>query len=63
MALIVLIERMQAQMPIIDRWLKYLDLMQVRHSHSIHPKALTARETADAKRQPRSPRNGPRGGH
>ncbi len=39
-------------MPGIDRWLRYLDRMKVRYSHSIHPRALTARETADADRVP-----------
>jgi len=36
----------------IERWLKYLDKMQVRYSHSIHPPAETARATADAERVP-----------
>lgn len=36
----------------IDRWLKYLDKMQVRYSHSVHPRAETARQTADAERIP-----------
>jgi Ala-tRNA(Pro) deacylase len=39
-------------MPGISRWLEYLDKMQVRYSHSIHPRAQTARETADAERMP-----------
>jgi Ala-tRNA(Pro) deacylase len=39
-------------MPVIKRWLEYLDNMQVRYSHSIHPRARTARETADAERMP-----------
>ena len=39
-------------MSVISRWLQYLDNMQVRYSHSIHPRALTARETADAERMP-----------
>jgi Ala-tRNA(Pro) deacylase len=37
---------------VIKRWLEYLDNMQVRYSHSIHPRARTARETADAERMP-----------
>lgn len=36
----------------IDRWLKYLDRMQVRYSHSVHPPAETARQTAEAERIP-----------
>lgn len=39
-------------MPLIDRWLEYLDRMQVRYSHSIHARAETARETAAAERMP-----------
>jgi len=39
-------------MPGIDRWLKYLDKMQVRYSHSVHPAAQTARDTARAERIP-----------
>jgi Ala-tRNA(Pro) deacylase len=39
-------------MPVIDRWLEYLDEVQVRYSHSTHPRAGTARETADAERVP-----------
>jgi len=39
-------------MPGISRWVEYLDKMQVRYSHSIHPRAQTARETADAERMP-----------
>jgi len=39
-------------MPGIDRWLKYLDKMQVRYSHSVHGPAQTARETARAERVP-----------
>lgn len=37
-------------MAVIDRWLEYLDTKQVRYSHSMHPPAQTARETADAER-------------
>jgi Ala-tRNA(Pro) deacylase len=36
----------------IDRWLRYLDRMQVRYSHSIHPVGQTARKTALAERVP-----------
>jgi len=36
----------------VNRWLEYLNKMQVRYSHSIHPRALTALETADAERMP-----------
>lgn len=39
-------------MPGIERWLNYLDKMQVRYSHSIHPVAQTARDTARAERVP-----------
>ena len=39
-------------MPAINFWLEYLDKMHVRYSHSIHPRAETARETADAERMP-----------
>lgn len=39
-------------MPIIKLWLEYLTRMQVRYSHSIHPRAQTARETANAERVP-----------
>lgn len=35
-----------------DRWLRYLDKMQVRYSHSVHPPAQTARRTALAERVP-----------
>jgi len=37
-------------MPGIDRWLRYLDRMQVRYSHSVHSPAQTARDTARAER-------------
>jgi len=36
----------------IDRWLRYLDRLQVRYSHSVHPPAQTARKTAAAERVP-----------
>lgn len=39
-------------MPLVDRWLEYLDLAGVRYSHSIHERAETALETADAERMP-----------
>jgi Ala-tRNA(Pro) deacylase len=39
-------------MPVINRWLEYLDKKKVRYSHSIHPRAETALETADAERMP-----------
>jgi Ala-tRNA(Pro) deacylase len=39
-------------MSVIDRWLRYLDRMKVRYSHSVHPPARTALETADAERVP-----------
>jgi Ala-tRNA(Pro) deacylase len=48
----VLMVRRRPQMPGIDRWLEYLDLMQVRYSHSTHARAVTARETAYAERMP-----------
>lgn len=37
-------------MAVIDRWLEFLNRKQVRYSHSIHPPAQTARETASAER-------------
>ena len=37
-------------MPLIDHWLEYLAKNHVRYSHSIHPRARTARETASAER-------------
>jgi Ala-tRNA(Pro) deacylase len=39
-------------MRLINRWLEYLDQMQIRYSHSIHARAETARETAEAERIP-----------
>jgi Ala-tRNA(Pro) deacylase len=39
-------------MNILNRWLLYLDGNGVRYSHSIHPRAQTALETADAERIP-----------
>ncbi len=39
-------------MSVTDRWLEYLTLMQVRYSHSTHPRAANAVETADAERMP-----------
>jgi Ala-tRNA(Pro) deacylase len=39
-------------MSVINRWLQYLYNMEIRYSHSIHPRAITARETADAERVP-----------
>jgi Ala-tRNA(Pro) deacylase len=36
----------------VNRWLEYLNKMQVRYSHSIHARAQTALETADAERMP-----------
>jgi len=39
-------------MPLIDRWLEYLDLEGVRYSHSTHATAATARETAAAEKMP-----------
>ena len=39
-------------MPLINRWLEYLNQMQVRYSHSVHSRAETARATADAERIP-----------
>jgi Ala-tRNA(Pro) deacylase len=37
-------------MPLINRWLEYLNRMHVGYSHSIHPRAETAFETAGADR-------------
>jgi len=39
-------------MPLIKLWLEYLTRMGVRYSHSVHPRAQTARETANAERIP-----------
>jgi Ala-tRNA(Pro) deacylase len=37
---------------LVDRWLEYLDLMQVKYSHSTHSRAETAFQTAEAERMP-----------
>ncbi len=37
-------------MTVIDLWLEYLYMQQVRYSHSVHPLARTARATAAAER-------------
>ena len=37
-------------MPLIDHWLEYLEKNNVRFSHSVHPRARTARQTASAER-------------
>ena len=50
MALSVLKYLRRHPVAVIDLWLEYLDRKQVRYSHSIHPPARTARETADAER-------------
>jgi Ala-tRNA(Pro) deacylase len=39
-------------MPAIDRWIKYLDRMQIHYSHSTHPWSRTALETASAENVP-----------
>jgi Ala-tRNA(Pro) deacylase len=39
-------------MPIVNPWLEYLDMEQVRYSHSTHPEAQTARQTAAAEKMP-----------
>lgn len=39
-------------MSVINRWLEYLDRRHIRYSHSVHPRALTALETAGAERMP-----------
>lgn len=39
-------------MPVISHWLEYLDRVGLRYSHSVHPWAKTALETADAERIP-----------
>jgi Ala-tRNA(Pro) deacylase len=36
----------------IDRWLQYLNDRQIRYSHSVHPAAQTALETAEAEKVP-----------
>src|SRR6185437_14858955 len=41
-----------SRMTLIKLWLEYLTRMQVRYSHSVHPRAQTARETANAERVP-----------
>lgn len=37
-------------MSILERWLQYLDGNGIRYSHSVHPRAQTALETAAAER-------------
>jgi len=39
-------------MSVTNRWFEYLTRMNVRYSHSIHPRAEKAIETADAERIP-----------
>jgi len=39
-------------MSILDRWLLYLDSNGVQYSHSVHPRAMTACQTAAAERIP-----------
>jgi len=39
-------------MKVIDHWLEYLSKSHVRFSHSVHPRAETALETANAERMP-----------
>jgi Ala-tRNA(Pro) deacylase len=39
-------------MPLINRWLEFLNKAGVRYSHSVHPRAETALETANAERVP-----------
>jgi Ala-tRNA(Pro) deacylase len=39
-------------MPLINGWLQYLNRMQIDYSHSIHPAAQTALETAEAEKMP-----------
>jgi len=39
-------------MTILGRWLEYLNKTGIRYSHSIHPRAQSALETADAERMP-----------
>jgi Ala-tRNA(Pro) deacylase len=39
-------------MSVISRWLQFLDNMEVRYSHSVHSRTVTALETADAERVP-----------
>ncbi len=41
-----------AAMLILNRWLEYLDQSRIRYSHSVHPRAETALETAAAERVP-----------
>jgi len=50
MAHIVLRKGRRRQMKVIDHWLEYLTKSRVRFSHSIHPRAETALETATADR-------------
>jgi Ala-tRNA(Pro) deacylase len=39
-------------MQVINCWLEYLDTAGIRYSHSVHPRAATALQTADAERIP-----------
>src|SRR5580704_17743804 len=39
-------------MSVTNKWFEYLTRMRVRYSHSIHPRAEKAIETADADRIP-----------
>jgi prolyl-tRNA editing enzyme YbaK/EbsC (Cys-tRNA(Pro) deacylase) len=50
MELLLLKNERRHQMAVIDRWLEYLNRKHVRYSHSVHPAAHTARQTADAER-------------
>jgi Ala-tRNA(Pro) deacylase len=52
MALSVQIDNRRRNMPIVNRWFEYLDRMGVAYSHSTHPQAWTATETASAERIP-----------
>ena len=52
MALSVLMKRRRNQMALINNWLEYLNQTGIRYSHSVHPRTLTALETAFAERMP-----------
>jgi len=51
-AIFVLVPRYRCYMSVINLWLEYLNERRVHYSHSIHPRAQTALETAEAERMP-----------
>src|SRR4051794_29840379 len=52
MARFVLNRSRRHNMSVIDRWLEYFTAQQIPYSHSTHPRAATARRTANAERVP-----------